>query len=89
MKKIALLLLATVAAAASAQDTVSLATTTVAAQDTVRTERGIPVYGKTTPHPVIVPEDIPVKPVIKKDAAPRKSNTVTEQNTKAQAGASK
>lgn len=76
MKKLAILLL-------------SLAAVTATAQEVVRSERGIPVYGKTTPHPVIVPEDIPVKPVIKKDAAPRKSNTVTEQNTKAQAGASK
>lgn len=89
MKKLALLLLATVAFAASAQDVVSLTTITAASQDVVRTERGIPVYGKTTPHPVIVPEDTPAKPVIKQDAAPRKSNTVTEQNAKTQTNAVK
>lgn len=89
MKKLALLLLGLVSIAASAQDVVSLTTVTTASQDVIRVDRGIPVYGKTTPHPVVVPEDTPVKPVIKQDAAPRKSNTVTEQNAKTQTNAVK
>ena len=76
MKKLAILLL-------------SLAAVTATAQEVVRSERGVPVYGKTTPHPVTVPNDTPVQPVIKKDAAPRKSNAVVEQNTKASTDAAK
>lgn len=76
MKQLTLLLLAVVASAALAQEPTA-------------PEKGDPVYLKTTPHPVIVPEDVPVKPVIKPDAAPRKSTPVAEQNTKAQAGAGK
>lgn len=59
------------------------------AQEPATTEKGTPVYGKTTPHPVVAPEDIPAQPVIKKDAAPRKSNAAVEQNTKASTDAAK
>lgn len=48
------------------------------AQEATTTEKPVPVYAKTTPHPV-------VEPVIKQDAAPRKSKPATEQKAKAPA----